>query len=171
MRSTSLQPKNNKKREIEIEVTLEWRFLFTRSQELQCSRSSSMIFLWSFKQNWTVESSWIYFNFQNPLPCSCSCTARFLDELHQIVDESCSVKHEDQYYARIFELYVKKMRIRSERKFERILEFFDLKSSVIPVMIRVWPFILHANDHANPLFHVLIMISEYWSKLQKCTLS
>jgi hypothetical protein len=70
------------------------------------------------------------------------------------------MKDEDQESAKIFELCVKKIQIRSERKFDRILDF-DLKWFCYSVKIRVSLFICLANDHANPLFHVLIMISEY----------
>jgi hypothetical protein len=40
-----------------------------------------------------------------------------------MMDESCSEKDDDQEYAKIFELCMKKIRIRRERKFERVLEF------------------------------------------------
>ena len=69
------------------------------------------------------------------------------------------MKDEDQEYAKIFELCVEKMRIQSERIFERVLDF-DLKWFSYSVKIRVSLFICLANDHANPLFHWLIMISE-----------
>lgn len=44
---------------------------------------------------------------------------------------------------------------------------FYLKFSVMAVMIRVWAYILHANDAENQFNLSLIMISELWSNLQK----
>jgi hypothetical protein len=70
------------------------------------------------------------------------------------------VKHEDQEYVIIFEVCVEK----NANRRERILrEFFNFRSEklVMVVMARVSVFIPHANHNANPLFHVLIMISEY----------
>ena len=48
---------------------------------------------------------------------------------------------------------------RRERNFGEFLEFLSQKL-VMVVMARVLVFILHANHNANPLFHLLIKISE-----------
>ena len=104
------------KREIEFQLTWKWKFLFTRPQALIHSRSTPLHLLWSFKQEESVETTWIYFNFQLPLPWECSWTARFLAQLQQIDGESYSVKQQDQQSARILKNYVKKNANRRERK-------------------------------------------------------
>lgn len=65
---------------------------------------------------------------------------------------------------------MKKKANRRERIFGEFLNF-DMKMVVIAVMIRVWLFIPLANDNANHLTQLLIMISEISCNLQKCTLS
>lgn len=77
------------------------------------------------------------------------------------------MKHQEQEYAKIFESYVEK---NENSKWEKIGGSFSIliwNGSVIAVMVRVWVYILHANDVENQFNLSLIMISELWSNLQK----
>ena len=116
------------KGEDEICITWNWRLLYTCSYRIKSSRSTPMNFCWSFVQKESVETTWIHLNFQLPSPCSCSCTARFLAELIQTNDDSCSVKHQEQEYAKILENCLRKMKMRRERNFG---EFFNFRSEMV----------------------------------------
>jgi hypothetical protein len=112
----------------EFEVTLEWKLLNSRSQVLKSSRSSPLYFLWSFKQEAKVETTWILLNLKIRSTWGSSWSAWFLDELLQVNDESCSELHQEQEYAKRFEVCVKKIQIRSERKWR---EFWNFRSQML----------------------------------------